>query len=132
MKPDKLYIEMCNQADEIQRLWHSVPGDHIASVQNDKLIVSQVPHGGIIDKRKCIWLPTQEQLQKIAIKKDSDFLNIVAFTAPEVTGTEEYRKYGGYEYIKKFCSWEQVWLAYTMYHEYNKIWDDKTWVEVLT
>ena len=125
-----LYVKMCHEANEIQGLWKETPGDFFAFYENGKVKITQVPVQGILKQDNLIgWLPTQEQLQKISIKIPLDNFEFMAFTAPEVEGAEEYRKYGGHQYIEKFTSWSHVWLAFTMYQEFNKIWNGKTWVE---
>jgi len=127
---DLQYVKMCYEAKELQRLWKPHPSDFFTSRKNGLSKTEQVPVQGILPQdTPAFWLPTQEQLQKISIKTPLDNMKIIAFTAPDTEGTEKYRKYGGYRYVEQFTSWSQLWLAFTMYYEFNQIWNGETWVE---
>ena len=127
---DNTYMKMCYRADDLQKLWGRNHGDHFAYIEDNSIKVAQVPVHGTVDfSQDLFWLPTQEQLHKITIHNPLDHMEFIAFTAPEVDDVDKYRKYGGHEYIEQFDSLAQVWLAFTMYREFNKIWNGSDWLE---
>jgi len=81
-------------------------------------------------KATCVWLPTEEQLQGIAMTLGSlqgrvmqPFWELVdQFTY--FLWDDKTRKYAS-----KFESFNELWLAFVMKKKYHKIWDGKTWVK---
>ena len=77
-----------------------------------------------------IWLPRQDQLQAMLIGK-YDMINLFVVFTDWTKGTLAG---GGQEIYKEcefenFASFEQLWLAFVMKEEYNKIWNGKEWRE---
>ena len=74
-------------------------------------------------KEKCIWIPSQEQLQ--------DMLGKPVGNLPQAfysfTQTEYYQ---GNTPIGMFGSMLQLWLAFVMRERFGKIWDGEKWVDV--
>lgn len=75
------------------------------------------------DKEKLVWLPRQDQLQKI-------FYKHLQLDYPVIVDMYDFIK-ENLEYVKQFTSLEQLWLAYVMHEEYGKVWDEdkEEWVE---
>ena len=69
--------------------------------------------------KECIWLPRQDQLQKIIFINEIEELCI------------DFNNWCGWftqrkrEYAKLFTSMEQLWLAYVMFVKSNKIWNSE-------
>ena len=133
------YIEKCSKATEIQELWERNDSDIYLPPKPDPTSVEQwvldcwdawMPcfvgmeyHYHILDwdGDDCIWLPRQEDLQKMVIDP----------------GFEEYWP-GGYiallmhwigekpdEKIRQCHSIEQLWLGYVMETNYNLVWKEE-------
>lgn len=144
MDISKKYIEMCSKAQEIQiKVFESfVSSDFIAvslSKNNKyfydeflkKLIINDF--GSICNNHfygcgsknatgiqfkdlfdEIIWLPRQDQLQEIKKGIYSNWDGMRKF----VMKTKEV-------YYMEFESFEQLWLAYLMDKDYNKIWSEE-------
>ena len=77
-----------------------------------------------------IYLPTEEQLQEIAMTLGSlqgrvmqPFWELVDQFNYFIFG-DETRKY-----VSQFNSFKEFWFAFVMKEKYNKIWDGKTWIK---
>jgi len=71
----------------------------------------------------ALWLPRQDQLQKMVKEDGETDLEILADFS---YGMIEFSsKYGG---TLKFTSMEQLWLAFVMKEKYNKTWDGEKWI----
>ena len=140
MDTSSRYVKMCEKAMEIQGLWTKQEGDWFEWEGHSVCLGHYVPidsgtisRGGHdhdsqhIDYGQCTWLPRQDQLQEMLgqsarslIRDFWDFNNI--------SGTrdviESSRKY---EYLQKFTSIEQLWLAFVMKASYNKLWINGEW-----
>lgn len=75
---------------------------------------------------KGVWIPRQDQLQKILGKErfighwDGEYFNPSCF----YIWFEQNHLYC----ITNFTSMEQLWLAFVMMEKYKKIWDGEKWV----
>jgi len=130
MDTSKEYIEMCEVA-EIQKLWEATNGDWfvaeytIWNIGQSVLSESKDPLATMVQKRQIgmtisdpmIWLPRQDQLQKMVNEN-----NLTALLQDFIS------------WLSKQCnlpmhntSMEQLWLAFVMKEKYNKTWDGKEW-----
>lgn len=133
MRFDEKYIEMCKEAKEIQKIyqdilnkenyeiseilegWYVYDGNKVRLLYNCDIFISDFE-----DKLKeCIWLPRQDQLQKIITTNKYFRFSLI-----------ELFYHFANKNVPKFTSMEQLWLAYVMYIVYGKIWDErkKKWI----
>ncbi len=137
MDISKNYMKMCEEAEEIQRLWEFKAGDfyfaHFENSKNPNIICAsdiigvlglyeRLPH-----KAKYICLPRQDELQElVGIKTVSDFEE-----SDLLAGWDEGNVFVNFlPSLTKYETWsmEQLWLSFVMKKKYNKIWDGKEWV----
>ena len=144
------YAMMCQGAEEIQSLWKPKQCDYIINFADLEEGVSFCrPAEGIVQvvnmyyneqdgeqylqecedlKEQAIWLPRQDQLQKI-IEAD----NAMVYSIMRKVIEEEYRDYSKNGMVKApelFYSMEQLWLGYVMKGKFNKVWNEEEWVKV--
>jgi len=78
--------------------------------------------------KKIIWLPQQDQLQKIMLR-DTINNSLIAlacwFSCVALATTEA-------SYFNRFDSMEQLWLAFVMKEKFGKVWDGEDWVKEMT
>ena len=124
------YIKMCEKAEEIQELWEADEGDYCTGSSfgekaNDVSVLKNSWYcgsstlfmedfgGDIIPfydyKDNIVWLPRQDQLQKILLSIDSDFWYLSSIFQ-EWVDSEFINLY----YKNNFTSFEQLWLAFVM------------------
>lgn len=115
MDTSKQYIKMCEKAEEIQS---QKPGGS----QGEFVYCEGEAYQEMDDRPLTlfIWLPRQDQLQKMA---DETF---VIFWQEFL----EYEYFKLPEYMKDIDgdSMEQLWLAFVMKEKYNKVWNSKEWI----
>jgi len=74
------------------------------------------------------WLPRQDELQEMILDKENSpisELKCLVDLSSEGPEGEEWID----EYWEGFSSMEQLWLAYVMKENYNKIWNGKDWIK---
>ena len=147
------YVKMCEEAEEIQKLWAPKLGDFIWGIPDSDgepvvsvcvdVDYSGYEEFGVIniavidlwgeneeidfewwDKEKLTWLPRQDQLQEILKNWDASQKKLNYF----------------YDFCKWFMhnqdtfndnvSFEQLWLAFVMLKKYNKVWSKRKWVKI--
>ena len=144
MDTSETYIKMCEKVEEIQllrreehnmntRKWQ--PGDFWCHIglrpDNFVFIVPDVKDAWdnipeyIHHPRECIWLPRQDQLQEM-IDWEGKY-NLVFVGSPQNIGLR-VNKLTSY-YDLRFSSMEQLWIAFMMKENYNKIWNGEDWVK---
>jgi len=69
----------------------------------------------------CVWLPTQEELQELAMSEGHFDFSLVTLFSSFARNFEH-----------KFSSINELWLAFVMVMVYDKMWNDETeeWEEV--
>ena len=123
MDTTDLYILMCQQALEIQKKCPREPTEPMFTPKGRVHIFNEgnfyYYNDSHLSIRKHHWLPRQDQLQDM-LKYDEQPLDslIVSFWL-------WYDKKGGKKL--QFTSMEQLWLAFVMKRNYNKIWNSKDW-----
>ena len=105
------YIRMCQKAKEIQKKWKGSGWDFVY-VSRDKFLGLKQDSWRSSDY--CIWLPRQDQLQKIITNKGYFRFSLI-----------ELFYHFANRNVDKYTSMEQLWLAFVMWHKYKKIWDNK-------
>lgn len=147
MDKTKIYIKMCEKSTEIQKLR---PNDLKSSYMNWFCVIREngepaEPFGFYgqycLDYLEEVWLPRQEQLQKMLIT-DKKFIDswvgekdckkvsldtlIYAFYRESLDFDRDDEHIG----LKfAFSSMEQLWLAFIMKEKYNKTWNGEDWVK---
>ena len=119
---NETYIQMCEKAEEIQKLWEFSPGDFYIHYGNTPPKVQTVDGDG--DKYgdfgcaccegKRFWLPRQDQLQEI--------MGLDAWQWFELC----------YKQVQTYplpCSAEFVCLEIVMENKFNKTWNGKEWID---
>lgn len=138
------YIKMCEEAEEIQKLFNPEGHNHLYASgciftdwdRDAKKYDKYTEYGHqFICLRDgylwhCNWIPTEEQLQKIAMELPSlqgrvmqPFWELVDQFNYFIFG-DETRKY-----VSQFNSFKEFWLAFVMKEKYHKIWGGKTWIK---
>jgi hypothetical protein len=128
------YIKMCEKAEEIQSLrWPDFfAGDWFISFHGYPMVIGSVlPADEDLHRRGEIWLPRQDQLQKLLSKVKSVYQN----SLPERVWTLQsaFNKFTHELYTHEECdnwtSMEQLWLAFVMSEKYNKVWNGNEWID---
>ena len=123
------YIRMCNKAVEIQDNWKPRHGDNLANYQSEWLDIDDntkirevsfkshvmlgVDNVSITNRKLCVWLPRQDQLQEMAGKFPEYVVDWYQFTLEN----------GHLE------SMEQLWLCFVMSQKFSKQWNGKDWIK---
>ncbi len=126
----KAYIKMCTAAVEIQE---SRPlrdplsfGDVFCCPTHGVIILGMMAVGlccGTLERpTKKVWLPRQDQLQKMVSADWGDDIGGFAFAFHVFIHEDRKRKLSHVGY-----TWEQLWLAYVMYERYQKCWTSEEW-----
>ena len=135
----KNFIKMCEKAGEIQREWKPKIGDRIIQKNLKTDMVFYVNEKNIdydyctkYTKDEYIYLPTQEQLQKIGMTLESlkgrvmkpfwELLDQFSYFLWD----DETRKYAS-----EFESLNELWLAFIIKEKYYKLWSiaGQRWVK---
>ena len=102
------YINMCENAEAIQKQWNPDLGDFFVSLSLGLTSPCQ-PIASDLEKKvsylktiKAVWLPRQDQLQNILMADNAS-------------------------YFDKFDSMEKLWLAFIMFEKYKKKWKNGEW-----
>lgn len=140
MDNTKKYIEMCEKAKEIQALRKDIEkiesgdwfytNEHVAPIVDggfcygEKKWIIEWQQGWECEDnieflgKGCVWLPRQDQLQKIVGGFEWAKENLLQI----FEGTY-------FRYYQKFKSMEQLWLGFAMKEKYNKTWNGKEWIK---
>ncbi len=138
MDKSREYIEMCDKASEIQRLWGRKYGDFLMT--GDGRIQCWLPdhrkeetvkkgfgiksEAGVIRLTKYIWLPRLDQLIELAQEKGRRYENIALEFYNWCRSAYPPR---GKEPNTLFKSVEKAWLAFVMHKNFGKVWDGPAW-----
>lgn len=126
------YVEMCRAAEEIQKLWKPQAGDFLF---NPKFTGGLEVGVGVLknvrtfkpshligyaheEKYRRVWLPRQDQLQRIVERVPLSLLN---------------RDFYGWQvdtliFNHEIETMEQLWLAFVMDKKFKKIWKERQWI----
>ena len=136
MNIPKEYIKMCEKAIEIRKSHVLKNGDYLiwlASSQERVLIYGCDIYYTIPNSQwdKYIWLPRQDQLQKLIIPfklpKNCESLGEDCHNLAYHFGLFILNKW---DYCIKFKSMEQLWLAFVMWRKYRKKWNKGNWIKI--
>lgn len=134
------YIQMCQKATEIQALWEYLQGDWYTDkyfpawgagvleldVKDDDSgdhFYSRESQIAEFRRDESVWLPRQDQLQKMLDWViDSPYFKLQRF-AYFVSDLNVEGKVHDYE------SMDQLWLAFVMKEKFNKGWNGTDWIK---
>ena len=117
----EVFIKMCEKNKNLQKKWEPKQFDYYYSKDKKHVfILSESSFINTIEKylEKFTWLPTQEQLQEM-VKKRHIYYLIKDFQIFQVKHTVGLH----------IGNMNELWLAFVMYEEYNKIWTGKEWIK---
>lgn len=135
MDTSEKYIRMCREAKEIQHLWNFENGDYVFDPSDGEIMIwfGYPPK----DPLEVVWLPKQDQYQKICIdfyiqnmkmSKNEAFFHFLGWYASCLKESYDtgcnIGKNGEYEEIS---SCEELILEYTMKLIYWKRWNGEKW-----
>lgn len=139
MDRSRRYIEMCEKAAEVQKLWQPAHGDFfmgergriegwVAGTHGKRNVVQGVEvrfENGMPKITRYVWLPRLDQLMELAQDRGKRFENV---TLEFFNWTK--KPYGGMQRPPRnvFDSLEQVWLAFVMFKKFGKIWNGGKWI----
>ena len=134
MDTSKEYIEMCQEAKEIQEEWKPEYGDWngskgatVLDADYDEVLFTVGPQNKI---HKYVWLPRQDQLQEMIDVRE--YLILVYSKDPK-------EEFNGYHYNLEYYlgggkvdhffgdTAEKVYLQAVMLTKYKKQWDGNKW-----
>jgi hypothetical protein len=144
------YVMMCQKAEEIQNLWVPKQCDFIINHEDLEEGVSFCsPAESFVRvvnmyyeeqdskeylqecddlKEQALWLPRQDQLQKITETDNTIIYSIMS----KVIGSQyyDYTKNASVAASELFYSMEQLWLGYVMREKFKKAWNEQDWISV--
>jgi hypothetical protein len=146
------YVMMCQKAEEIQNLWRPKQCDFIINftdleeglsfcrpaeslVQVVNMYYEEQDSKEYLQecddlKEQALWLPRQDQLQKI-IEPDNTRVYSLMRKVME-SQYHDYSKNASVTAPEIFYSMEQLWLGYVMKEKFEKVWNEKDWISVVT
>jgi len=125
-KNEKLYIEMCSKAKQLQDLWKPKIGDFCIDMGDLWYIQDNTKLNYVKGVRKDdTWLPTEEQLQGLVIaptmERPVDMLfRFAKWSIPFRCHTSKQQKF----------TIKQLWLSYLMEQIYGMIWGNGEWHKI--
>ena len=143
MDRTKEYQRMLKAAPEIQEQWGRLPGDYVYNIGMEEIIIfnrqKTIPEYTIsytteghartmTNEEWCksinIWLPYQDQLQDmITVPRTHENKPTIMHKVDALHAWMHAHKPHTYQYT----SGEQLWLAFAMLLNYNKVWTGKEW-----
>lgn len=140
---DEVYIRMCREAVEIQEGWEPRDGDQVSYWMKNYGVIefTEILHGcggEVVDEighpiKNCqnvVWLPRQEDLQKIyKEQKELSFdCCYVQFKRWDAFRYQHERFEHGLPYFEIFETgdWNILWLCFVMETCYHKQWNMET------
>lgn len=138
---DKQYIKMAD-CPEIQDVWEPKEQDMVIALEsynlrqwwkdhiNERTYVKGVigndvflGFGPWVNKKSCIFLPSQRQLQDMVVGNDTAWRLTIRFN----NFIQYESKYT--EITIKKLSMEQLWFSFVMWELYEKRWNKREWVK---
>jgi len=151
------YIKQCEKAEEIQRLWEKQDGDYYYEELKEKQTggykqgthifcygcqYEMSSHQITKNTEKFIWLPTQDQLQKMIEYNFSEqgFSSGWGFAYTHIDDMfcafwewreKEIKAQGRGRLPDESITAEQLWLAFVMHEKFDTHWDNEKeeWVK---
>ena len=136
------YIKMCG-CPEVQEGWELKPGDTIYTEWHGYLLMAHcgcTPYYRAINLKGDVvsfgneteWtaLPRQDQIQEMTIELFADIHNLLQNFGLWISANYspvEKPFWASQEYLKKFSSAEQLWLAFYMHEKHGLTWGGERW-----
>lgn len=124
MDKSKEYIKMCKKAKELNYAPSGTDGNWYYYSEED-IVKCRNSYEGDFGE---IWLPRQDQLQKILEEELGLDIMIREFTKFSVDDTYVVMAASHLNATVLLTSMEQLWLAFIMKKRYNKSWNGDNWV----
>lgn len=129
MDTSKEYILMCEKAEEIRKGWKTQAFDIYQDAGKTIRVIAEDYgcefRGEDIDsygwERDVLWLPRQDQLQEMVKSEPYFAWNYIGMLGRWASKNITYSA--------SLNSMEQLWLAFVMKENYNKIWNGENWRE---
>ena len=125
------YILMNRKAEEVQKLLHQGVRLYGTPFWYNNILI-RVIAGEVFYfadfnevKKETIWLPTQDQLQKLT-DLSGKVLHLLTNISPKYRLEVDLQSSGIILLIVDGDSLEQIWLKFIMKDKYNKEWDEKS------
>ena len=152
------YIKMCEQAEEIQKLWKPEEGDNFAYIkvvpfrrEKDKLIIEKIGNFGN-SRYFSQWGFKNRKLYKEVYfsenwQSNEEYIGVIWLpTQEQLQGMYKQKWANGQTYLDYFyqwakkqynpfvlnredISWNELWLAFVMHEKYHKIWTGEKWIK---
>jgi hypothetical protein len=112
------YIKMCENSGDVQKQWYSEMGDFYVSMAGGITSSCQIVSSDLEKKQsylktiKAIWLPRQDQLQKMVIDNYATPWDLSIALSNILMGKNT-------SYFERFDSMEKLWLAFIMFEKYK-------------
>ncbi len=125
---DITYIKMCD-CPEIQGEVISYPINRVFYSEEEgyRFWVDGDYNLWCVDKGDYIWLPRQDDLQKMV----ADTIDCPSHSSCAIFINVGHRMHQwcdeAWDYWMRFTSMEQLWLAFVMKEKYNKVWNGEEW-----
>ena len=144
MDTSEKYILLCEKAEEVQKEWTDktaqmgdfyqlgvtklnkpaicILGCHWKECEGCTTEVDML-------RDECIWLPRQDQLQKMLDERKTTYFLVEDFS--DFMTDNLLEDHGDVPYTPPFrkewgkASMEQLWLAFVMHEKYSKQWDEE-------
>ena len=127
MDVTKEYQNMCKAAQEIQEQWcqfEATVGDMCAETNQWQIESKPQVFVRRDSESNFIWLPRQDQLQDmITVPRTHENKSTIMHKVDALHAWMHAHK----PYTYQFISGEQLWLAFVMLLNYNKVWNGKEW-----
>jgi hypothetical protein len=127
MDKSSYYIKMCRSAKLIQKHWKPDFGDFFVSMSSGRtsacltLVSALEKKMSYLTKIKAVWIPRQDQLQKMIIEKYATPWDLaMAFSNVLMSDNSSY--------FDNLDSMEKLWLAFVMLEKHRKKWNGGEWV----
>jgi hypothetical protein len=125
------YILMNRKAEEVQKLLHQGVRLYGTPFWYNNILI-RVLAGEVFYfadfneiKKETIWLPTQDQLQRLTDLSGKALHLLTSISSPKYRLEVDLQDSGIILLIVDGDSLEQIWLKFIMKDKYNKEWDEK-------
>ena len=126
------YILMNKKADEVQKLLYQGVRLYGTPFWYDntliRILAGEVFYFADFNevKKQTVWLPTQDQLQKLTDLSGKVLHLLTGIISPKYRLEVDLQSSGIILLIVDGDSLEQIWLKFVMKDKYNKEWDEKS------
>ena len=141
MDTTPLYLEMCEKAVEVQKVWIPAIGDwYTKNLSESETDSSDDPEFGVYIRlvrviaskvgdllpalNTAFWLPRQDQLQEMVEIRVPEPLEGIRY----YYALSDFMRTIEAQYVLSMKSMEQLWLALVMDQKHGKFWNGSDWI----